>query len=255
MLKENLHDKKTKGTLIFDYAKLRDAIPKVWMENLKDSNSLLIPTITVGQKEKHIQLLSSKCFYSILINEKYFAEGPQYWTNILNSDTNWKVVFQRNLRGIKENKLKQFNFKLLYNLLPVKIKLFIWQLSNTDTCEPCACREDLNHAFLTCKMNVSFFTKLQHLIKHVYDKDLQIDSFLLLKIQKETNLDDILTIAFWSIYKMIILRNETGKEERNERLWYMFLKELKTRLDTNNAFVKIGKKKLYRLPDALNLYV
>ena len=104
-------------------------------------------------------------------------------------------------------------------------------------------------------MNVSFFTKLQHLIKHVYDKDLQIDSFSLLKIQKETNLDDILTIAFWSIYKMIILRNETGKEERNERLWYMFLKELKTRLDTNNAFVKIGKKKLYRLPDALNLYV
>ena len=93
------------------------------------------------------------------------------------------------------------------------------------------------------------------LVKHVYNVDLEIDSFSFLKIQEENNIDDILTIAFWSIYKMIVLRNETGKDERSKRLWYMFLKEIKIRLEINNTFVKMGEKKLYRLPDDLNVYI
>ena len=43
-------------------------------------------------------------------------------------------------------------------------------------------------------------------------------------------------------YKIIVLRNETGKDERSKRLWYMFLKEIKIRLEINNTFVKMGKK-------------
>ena len=45
---------------------------------------------------------------------------------------------------------------------------------------------------------------------------------------------------------MIVLRNETGKDERRKRLSYLFLKESKIRLEINNVFVKHGKKKLYR---------
>ena len=85
------------------------------------------------------------------------------------------------------------------------------------------------------------------MVKHVYNVDLKIDSFSLLKIQEEKNIDDILTIAFWSIYKMIVLRNETGKDERSKRLWYMFLKEIKIRLEINNIFVKMGRKKIIQV--------
>ena len=252
---ENMHGKRAKATVIFDYARLRDAIPKVWVKHLKDDSSLIIPPVFVGQSEKPIQYLSCKNFYSILSQEGNLVEGPSYWANLIDSNVNWNNVYKRNLKDIKDNKLKQFNFKLLYNLLPVKRKLFLWQLCNTDTCEACTCREDLYHALLTCKLNTSFFVKLVDLIKHVYNVDLEIDSFSLLKIHEEKNIDDILTIAFWIIYKMIVLRNETGKDERSKRLWYLFLKEIKISLEINNVFVKLGKKKLYRLPDDLNMYI
>ena len=201
---ENMHGKRAKATVIFDYARLRDAIPKVWVKHLKDDSSLIIPPVFVGQSEKPIQYLSCKNFYSILSQEGNLVEGPSYWANLIDSNVNWSNVYKRNLKDIKDNKLKQFNFKLLYNLLPVKRKLFIWQLCNTDACEACTCREDLYHdALLTCKLNTSFFVKLVDLIKHVYNVDLEI----------------------W-----IVLTNETGKDERSKRLWYLFLKEIKIRL-------------------------
>ena len=39
----------------------------------------------------------------------------------------------------------------------------------------------------------------------------------------ETNIDDIVTIAFRSYYEMIILRNEKGKDERKKKLQYIFV--------------------------------
>ena len=41
---------------------------------------------------------------------------------------------------------------------------------------------------------------------------------------------------------MIVLMNETGKDERGKRLWYMFLKEIKIRLELIILFSKWGKK-------------
>ena len=82
-----------------------------------------------------------------------------------------------------------------------------------------------------------------------------MDSFSLLKIHEEKNTDDILTIASWSIYKMIVLRNETGKDERSKRLWYLFLKEIKIRLEMNNFLGSNLEKRSHRLPDDLNVYI
>ena len=48
---ENMHGKRGKATVMFDYARLRDAIPKVWVKHLKDDSSLVNPPVFVGQKE------------------------------------------------------------------------------------------------------------------------------------------------------------------------------------------------------------
>ena len=34
--------------------------------------------------------------------------------------------------------------------------------------------------------------------------------------------DDALIIAFWSLYEMLVLRNESGKDERKGKLWFTF---------------------------------
>ena len=111
------------------------------------------------------------------------------------------------------------------------------------------------HALLTCKMNTPFFTRLEDLVKSVYNIEIKVDEYVLLKMQEENEIDDILTLAFWSIYKMIVVRNSTGKDKRNTFLWYVFLHEVRTRVEINNIRVEMGKNKLYNLPDCLNSYV
>ena len=172
-----------------------------------------------------------------------------------NKHIDWNQVFKRNLKDIKENRLKQFNFKMLYNLIPTKRMLFVWKVENSDLCNLCKCREDLIHAFLECPLNMPFFRKLVELIRKVYNVNINVNIQTFLKMHKENDIDDILTIAFWSIYKMIILRNESGKDERKTKLWWIFLKEVKIRLDINVHFVKKGKPNLFNLPKELNIYV
>ena len=43
--------------------------------------------------------------------------------------------------------------------------------------------------------------------------------------------------------------NKTGEDERGKRLWHLILKEPKIRLEIHNVFVKLGKKKLYRVTE------
>ena len=100
-----------------------------------------------------------------------------------------------------------------------------------------------------------FFRKLVELIRKVYNVNINVNIQTFLKMHKENDIDDILTIAFWSIYKMIILRNESGKDERKTKLWRIFLKKVKIRLDINVHFVKKGKPNLFNLPKELNIYV
>ena len=133
---------------------------------------------------------------------------------------------------------------MLYNLIPIQQNLFVWQLSTSDLCHACNVKGDLVHAFLHCKLNLIFFENLADMVKNVYKIDLCLDINILLKNYKEKELEDIITIALWSIYKLIVRRNMCGKEEREKRLWFTFMEEVKLRISINNASLKNGKEML-----------
>ena len=97
-LKENFQSEKTKARALFDYSKLQRAIPKVWLNNLKDASTLDIPKIPLREKEKQLKLRSSKIFYHILLTDERINDGPTYWANLINNPINWKNAFQRNLK-------------------------------------------------------------------------------------------------------------------------------------------------------------
>ena len=255
-LKSNIESKTAKAKLFFDYSKLKKAIPYVWKNNVKESLRLEVPTVSISKREKEVNSLSSKIFYHILVTNKICVdESPSYWADLVDTDVNWKNIFHRNLKSIKENKLKQFNFKLLYNLIPTKRMLFLWKLSNYDTCETCNCKEDVVHAFVLCKNNIPFFERLIEMVGTVYKEDVKLDIHTLLKLYKESFMDDIFTIAFWSIYKMIILRNINGKDKRKKDLWFVFLKEIKIRMNINQELVRRRKRPIYNLPTSLQIYI
>ena len=206
-----LNTRRSKQFFIFDYTKLQKSIPKIWINDkhrvlfvFKDHN-LSIPHFVFGKSVKPVSLLSSKQWYNMISFEQIkINKCCLYWEDVLQKDVKWSSVFDRNLIGIKDFRLREFNFKLLYNMLPVRNNLFKWGLAYDNLCLKCKKSEDVLHAFISCKANERFFKYLKDLVLRAFNLRIEIDIVLLLKMNSQTEIDLIMTIAFWSIYKMII---------------------------------------------------
>ena len=139
-ISEKLKSVKGKSNLMFDYMKLKNALPTVWLNQVSEVNetskgcqSLQIPHLIIRNKKKSVSELSSKCFYRLtLLNCRpmYTNYCCLFWENRFKVDIAWSHVFKRYLICTKENRLLQFNFKLIYDLLPVRTNLFKWGLAN-----------------------------------------------------------------------------------------------------------------------------
>ena len=135
----------------------------------------------------------------------------------------------------------------MYNLLPVRKNLYKWNFITDGKCQHCDKEEDTLHAFIECDLNKQFFSYLTTIIKLTYDVDCEISKMHLLKTHKETELDMLLSIAFWCIYKYIVLRNKTGTDCRESSLKYLFEREICKRIEENMN----TNKKYHNLPKQL----
>ena len=63
----------------------------------------------------------------------------------------------------KENKLKEFYFKLAHRILVSKKELHLFGVSNNSDCTYCGQPESISHTFIDCHLSKQFFHKvLQH---------------------------------------------------------------------------------------------
>ena len=107
-------------------------------------------------------------------------------------------------------------------------------------------------SLITCKLNENFWAYIIWLIYRVFKKYVIIDVDLLIKNTDHKELDDIINIAFWTVYKSILLRNYKEVDNRPLSLKFLFASELRKRLEINK---KCTGKPLYRLPYVLFNYV
>ena len=76
------------------------------------------------------------------------------------------------------------------------------------------------------KANETFIEYIKDLVLHAFDLKIEIDIGLLLIMNSQTEIDLIMTIAFWFIYKMIIFRNKYGYENKDLNSMYLFKREM-----------------------------
>ena len=91
-------------------------------------------------------------------------------------------------------------------------------------------------SFHSCKANETFFEYLKDLVLRAFNLGIEIDIVLLLKMNSQTEIDLIMTIAFWLIYKMIIFRNKYGYDNRDLSLIYLFKREITNRIEIKRTF-------------------
>lgn len=238
-IRTKINIKRSKNIVMFDYTRLKKAIPTVWIRKLSDGSvsntsqqGFIVPKLLIGNTLKCISDLSSNVMYKLFPSRNIFTNKCcLYWENKLNTDINWQHVFHFNLEQVREYKLREFNLKLLYNLLPVRSNLFKWNITRDDLCPKCNVKEDIVHAFIECDLNKPFFMYIENILREVYKVKKKITIMHLLKIEHNSQTNLLLTIAFWSMYKIILERNKTGKEKRNVVLKYVFAREIRKRIE------------------------
>ena len=81
-----------------------------------------------------------KDYYCLLIRKKSSEPNVIYfWNSFLdfNNDFVWKDVFLFKLKKIRNNEVKQFNFKMIHKFIASKEDLYKWQIVNNNLCNPC----------------------------------------------------------------------------------------------------------------------
>ena len=62
--------------------------------------------------------------------------------------------------------------------------------------------------FIECELNRRFFAYVKQVVMNTFDINILINTHCLLKIDNAEEADVVITVAFWCIYKMLILRNK-----------------------------------------------
>ena len=114
--------------------------------------------------------MKSKYYYK-LFNEDciYVPTGVKAWKQLFpDSFVSWKANFQKIYKITKDNKLRQFLFKLLHRITVVtKRELRRFKITADDQCNQCSSQDSILHTFLDCPITSSVYTDILKWFKNV----------------------------------------------------------------------------------------
>lgn len=116
--------------------------------NIKETKT---PNIIVRNSCTPVCDCKTSFFYQILVDKK-FCRSPveNYWQREFDLEITsemWKSIYRRNCKNIFDNKLCEFKYKLLHNLLCCNEKLFKWKRRPSSNCNACHLKETIKHMF------------------------------------------------------------------------------------------------------------
>jgi hypothetical protein len=195
------------------YNSLKDAIPIEWREQLKtmkvDRNAISADepaSVIINKQHVPVQLLTNKTIYWELINKIKIAPVTRdKWMQLfeLNED-NWKSIFEV-AKIIRDTKIRTFQYKLLFNLIPCNLYLYKIGRSNSHKCHYCNMIDNITHYFYECENTKSFWSSFQSWWNNMTNSTITVTLKMAIvgildKGPKADNLNACLQLARWYIY-------------------------------------------------------
>jgi hypothetical protein len=199
-----------------EFNALKLAIPTQWKRALK---SMRIAHQAISNDESLFIKCNDKTLaLSVAVNKDV------YWDLITKKQTepivthNWCTLFNMNHQdwpqlfeayaGIKETKLKAFQFKVLYNLLPCQLYLKRIGKSDSDKCPKCNILEDMLHYLIECPDTNAIWKQLSRWWSGISTQNLELTKRDILigaqdrqfKTLMKDQLNEIITITKWKIH-------------------------------------------------------
>ena len=67
-------------------------------------------------------------------------------------------IHSLSFRMTKETKLSIFQFKIIHNILPHRVRLYKMKITDSDLCLYCGCQETLQHLLVSCPLLRTFWS-------------------------------------------------------------------------------------------------
>ena len=233
------------------YNAIKDAIPQEWRKILK---TMRVPQETISFNEqihlkinkinKPLQLIKNRDFYWILV--KNCQKKPIVLNKLLaelkNEDIQWGQIFTIN-KAVRDTRIKTFQYKVLYDLIPCNQYLFKIGKSETENCSRCNIEDNISHYFYSCAETKLFWNSFINWWKNITNEDINLTSIsirigILGNYVKNETLNACILMAKWHIYK--------NKLNESQIFFYRFLCDIKYFLIIEkNIHLKQGKIQQY----------
>jgi hypothetical protein len=214
------------------YNALKDVIPIAWRKILKTMN---VPDeaisfeeeihLKINKNAKHIKDITNRDLYWLLVQsiqqKPIVIDSTGKVFNI--EEEEWKIIFKTPLI-IKRTKLRTFQYKILYNLIPCNLYLNRIRRSDSNKCDLCKVLDDLGHYFYECQPVHTFWNRFGQWWQGMTGENITIDKKMCIfgtvdNSIKNNLLNACIIIAKWHIFKM--------KLDQAEIFFYKFLCDLK----------------------------
>jgi hypothetical protein len=215
---------------ILRYNVLKDVIPLMWRKKLK---TMKVPEqaisfneevhLSINKAAKSIRKITNKDLYWLLVQniqvKPIIVDSTGISFNI--EEEKWKIIFKTMLI-IKDTKIRTFQYKILYNIIPCNLYLNRIRKNDSNKCDLCQELDDLGHYFYECQPMKTFWNSFKQWWQNMTKDKITIDKKTCLfgTIDTKNNtLNACIMLAKWHIYKT--------KLDQSQTFFYKYLCDLK----------------------------
>ena len=206
MLGKHTHD------WMAEYCKINTALKnyRSYKNHTNDTIVNVFPnkiTITHGNNIYNAHGQNSNFFYKIMIDKistrPYMEKIWEKRFKITITTTEWSRIYLDRIHILPCHKLKQFQYKLINNIIVSKEELFKWKRSHTNKCSLCGEMETVQHIYYYCANSKEIWAKVNNVFGcNILWKHIILGYYCETKnIHTETR-HIIFSIILYSIYKI-----------------------------------------------------
>lgn len=150
---------------------------------------------------------NSKKYYNLFRKQKCSDSNALDKLNrtFINDYFLWKLVYSLKIRNQFEMSISEFNYKLVYSLLPTKSNLFKWKKSDNPTCIYCNELQDSLHLLYYCE----HLDNLWILISNIISFQIEAHHIICCNEISDTK-NKIISLISYIIYKKYLIDKENN---------------------------------------------
>ena len=116
--------------------------------------------------------------YCSLFIEKLVSEpsAVRAWKKSFSELPDWRDCFVNIYKSSKDNKLRQFTFRVVHRIITTKKELLKYKLASDDKCPFCLNPDSTEHTFLYCQESKEFFSKTLRWFNEYHKENVQLSN-------------------------------------------------------------------------------